>query len=259
MQNIATLTGRSSGRQQGPWLHHCPGPCWCHSVAALLAAPLTLGAGQTTFNGKTMKKYIAIVTLCLTACAAPGTKFTSLPLPSDGNSTLYFMKTKSMTGLDTIFTLDGKPIGRIDKGQYSWTTVQPGTYVLRTEDEASPHLFKMKVNKLNIQIEIEPNKEYYIERLDESAEGRLDYQAILRAVPKSMAMNRISDLNISANQTSNTVSKAQKIIPTKKKIKQPFFYIDPAKNPPASILTSSSQSTAKKFAHLEVRCMHSNT
>ncbi len=36
-----SLTGRSSGRQQGPRLRHCLGPCWCPSVAALLTAPLT--------------------------------------------------------------------------------------------------------------------------------------------------------------------------------------------------------------------------
>ncbi len=37
---VTCLTGRSSGRQQGPRLRHCLGPCWCPSVAALLAAPL---------------------------------------------------------------------------------------------------------------------------------------------------------------------------------------------------------------------------
>ena len=35
-----SLTGRSSGRQHGPRLRHCLGPCRCPSVAALLAAPL---------------------------------------------------------------------------------------------------------------------------------------------------------------------------------------------------------------------------
>ena len=37
------LTGRSSGRQQGPWLRHFHGPCWYPPLAALLPAPLTLG------------------------------------------------------------------------------------------------------------------------------------------------------------------------------------------------------------------------
>ncbi len=45
------LTGRSSGRQHGPWLRHCPGPCWCPSVAALLAAPLTLGVRPSLMKG----------------------------------------------------------------------------------------------------------------------------------------------------------------------------------------------------------------
>ena len=26
---VTSLTGRSSGRQQGPWLRHFHGPCWC--------------------------------------------------------------------------------------------------------------------------------------------------------------------------------------------------------------------------------------
>jgi hypothetical protein len=43
MPTFPSLTGRSSGRQQGPRLRHCLGPCWCPSVAALLTAPLNFG------------------------------------------------------------------------------------------------------------------------------------------------------------------------------------------------------------------------
>ncbi len=42
------LTGRSSGRQQGPWLRHFHGPCWYPPLAALLPAPLTLGVSPIT-------------------------------------------------------------------------------------------------------------------------------------------------------------------------------------------------------------------
>ena len=177
-----------------------------------------------------MKKFIAIVILCLTACTAPGPKFTSLPPPSDGSSILYFMKTKSMTGLDTIFTLDGASIGRIDADQYSWVKVRPGTYVVRTEDEASPYILKMKVNKLNLQIEIEPNKEYYIERLDEAAAGSRQYNAILRVLPKNMAINRISNLNMSASQASGIVSGAPRVMPKPQKDKATVFFYRSSKN-----------------------------
>ena len=44
------LTGRPSGRQQGPWLRHFYGPCWCPPLAALLPAPLTLGVSRGDKN-----------------------------------------------------------------------------------------------------------------------------------------------------------------------------------------------------------------
>ena len=48
MLTEVALTGRPSGRQQGPWLRHFYGPCWCPPLAALLPAPLTLGVSYMT-------------------------------------------------------------------------------------------------------------------------------------------------------------------------------------------------------------------
>ena len=86
------LTERSSGRQQGPWLRHCPGPCWFPSVAALLTAPLTMGVSPCStlaspveklyklFFEENILKYISLaLALMLSGCASSGV----VPLTAD--------------------------------------------------------------------------------------------------------------------------------------------------------------------------------
>lgn len=64
------LTGRSSGRQHGPWLRYFYGPCWCPALASLLPAPLTLGVMHeylTNLAGKIMDKFTELVEQLLMA------------------------------------------------------------------------------------------------------------------------------------------------------------------------------------------------
>ncbi len=142
------LTGRSSGRQQGPWLRHFHGPCWYPPLAALLPAPLTLGVSPITRSmraatcssappcSKGFQAFWASSDCAASATSYPSCSAAPLPWPSGFSGAAPFSKAgRSLLAFGSNFALKR-------------TASPPLTLAVSTEENQfiSPMLFQTAFN-----------------------------------------------------------------------------------------------------------------